>query len=134
MDELAEYIAYCCAAQGNWETTIAGKLVVVNFFHEQWMGRSLPLDRFQIKAMKKRIKRARVEGGTQQRARRPLSWDMLKRMEGVAKGCGVGGRVEWIGLALTYLILLRASELIAEDDGNVHAVLPERVRRRIQCG
>ena len=28
----------------------------------------------------------------------------------------------WIGLALTYLLLLRASELFAEDDGSVHAV------------
>ena len=34
----------------------------------------------------------------------------------------MGGRVVWIGLALTYLLLLRASELFAEDDGRVHAV------------
>ena len=42
--------------------------------------------------------------------------------EEVAKEWGVGGRVAWIGLALTYLLLLRASELFAEDDGRVHAV------------
>ena len=34
----------------------------------------------------------------------------------------MGGRVVWIGLALTYLLLLRASELFAEDDGRVHVV------------
>ena len=43
VDELAEYMAYCCAVRGNRESKVAGKLVVVNFFHEQWMGKSLPL-------------------------------------------------------------------------------------------
>ena len=43
-------------------------------------------------------------------------------MEEAAKEWGVGGRVAWIGLALAYLLLLRASELFAEDDGRVHAV------------
>ena len=45
--------------------------------------------------------------------RRPLSWEMLKEMEEAAKEWGVGGRVAWIGLALTYLLLLRASKLFA---------------------
>ena len=35
---------------------------------------------------------------------------------------GVGGTVAWIGLALTCLLLLRASESFAEDDGSVNAV------------
>ena len=34
----------------------------------------------------------------------------------------MGGRVAWIGLALTYLLLLRATELFVEDDSSVHAV------------
>ena len=63
-----------------------------------------------------------MEGGTQQRVRRPLSWEMSKRMERAAKELGVGGRVAWIGLSLTYLILLRVSELFAEDDGSMHIV------------
>ena len=47
---------------------------------------------------------------------------MLEEMEEAAKEWGVGGRVAWIGLALTYVLLLRASELFVEDDGRVHAV------------
>ena len=35
VDELAEYMAYCCAVRGNRESTVAGKLVAVDFFHEQ---------------------------------------------------------------------------------------------------
>ena len=86
------------------------------------MGTPLPLNYFRIKGIKEGIKRAHVEEGTQQRMRRPLSWEMLKEMEEAAKEWGVGGRVAWIGLALTYLLLLRVSELFAEDDGRVHAV------------
>ena len=56
MDEPAEHMAYCCAARGNRESTVAGKLVAVNFFHEQWMGKSLPLNHFRIKAVRKRSK------------------------------------------------------------------------------
>ena len=44
----------------------------------------LPLSHFRVKAVKEGIKRAHVEGGTQQRMRRPLSWEMLK-MEEAAK-------------------------------------------------
>ena len=47
---------------------------------------------------------------------------MLKGFKEAAKEWRVGGRVAWIGLALTYFILLRASEVFAEDDGSVHAV------------
>ena len=63
-----------------------------------------------------------MEGGTQQRMRRPLPWETLDAMEEAAKKWGGSGRVAWIGLALTYLLLPRASELFAEDDGSVHAV------------
>ena len=42
-------------------------------------------------------------------------------MEGAAKEWTVCGSVTWIGLALSYLMLLRISELFAEDDGKVHA-------------
>ena len=34
----------------------------------------------------------------------------------------MGGIVAWIGLELTYFLLLKASELFAEDEGSVHAV------------
>ena len=32
VDELVEYMVYCCAARGDRETTIASKLVAVSFF------------------------------------------------------------------------------------------------------
>ena len=120
-------MAYCYAEWGNRESTVAGKLVAFDFVHEQWIRKSLPRNHFRIKAVREGIQRAYVERGSQQRMRRPLSWEMLKEMEEAAKEWRVGGRVAWIGLDLTYLLLLRASELFAEDNGSLHAVYVLRV-------
>ena len=35
VEELAEYMAYCSANLGNMDSTIMGKLVAVNFDHQQ---------------------------------------------------------------------------------------------------
>ena len=56
MDERAEYIAYCCAVRGNRESTVAVKLVAVQFFHEQWMRKSLTQKHFRIKTVREWIK------------------------------------------------------------------------------
>lgn len=61
-----------------------------------------------------------VERGTHNGVRKPLSWDMLKRMEEAAKEWRVGGRVAWIGLAMTCHFRLKA--LFAEVDRSDHAV------------
>lgn len=51
-----------------------------------------------------------------------------ERMEGAAKDGGVGGRVAWIELELSFFVALRASVLFAEDDGKVRAVCCLKVR------
>lgn len=49
-------MAYCCAARGNWETMMAGKSIVVNFFFRmQWLGRSLLVNNFWIKMVEEGI-------------------------------------------------------------------------------
>ena len=107
MDEIVEYMVYCCATQGKREMMMARKLVAVNFFHfyfvatgwifeiglcvnsnsinEQWLGRSLPIDHFRIKTVKEGIKKAHVEGVTQQRVRMPLLREILKITEGMVR-------------------------------------------------
>lgn len=47
---------------------------------------------------------------------------MVPEMEGGSQGWGLGGRVIWIGRALTYLLLVRASKLFVEENGPVHEV------------
>ena len=34
VDELTEFMAYCCAVRKNKEGTMSGKLVAVNFYYE----------------------------------------------------------------------------------------------------
>ena len=83
VDELAEYVAYCCAVRGNRESTVAGKLVAVKFFHEQWMGKMLPLNDFRIKAVKKRNQKG-------SRGRRHPATDEEAAVLGDAEGDGGG--------------------------------------------
>ena len=62
--DLAELMTYYCAERKNKEVPVAGKLVAVNVYHEQWVGLPLPLQHFRIKAVRKGIKRVHVEAGT----------------------------------------------------------------------
>ena len=46
----------------NKEATVVGKLVAVNFYHEQWVGLSLPISHVRVKAVWQGIKRAHTRG------------------------------------------------------------------------
>ena len=69
VEELAQFMAYCCAERKNKEATVAGKLVAVNVYDEHWVRLSLPLQHVGIKAARKGVKRAHVEAGNQTRMR-----------------------------------------------------------------
>ena len=120
--ELVEFMGYCCTGKTNEESTIVGKLVVINFYHEEFLGLSVPMSNPLIRSVRQGIKRAHVEMSRQQRVRRPLTRGMLTGMQGRVQAWGVGGRVLRIGLALPYLLMLRASELHAEGKGVLHRV------------
>ena len=49
----AEFMGYCCARKWNKESTIAGKLVAVQFYHERFVGLSLPLGNPLIRSVNK---------------------------------------------------------------------------------
>ena len=38
-----DFMGYCCVGKGNEVSTIGGKLVAVNFYHEQFLGLSVPM-------------------------------------------------------------------------------------------
>ena len=110
-------MGYCCAGKGNKESTIVGKLVAINFYHEQLLGLSVHMSNPLIRSVRQGIKRAHVGMGSQQKVRRPLTWGMLTEMQESVQAWGVGRRVLWIGLALTYFFMLRASELFVNGKG-----------------
>ena len=82
----------------------------------------MPLQHFRIKAVIKGIKRAHLGIGNQHRVRRSLTWEMIWVIEKGFGDWGVGERIVWTGLALTYQLQLRASELLAVEGGDVHEV------------
>ena len=40
--ELVEFVGYCWAGKGINESTVVGKLLAINFYHEQVLGLSVP--------------------------------------------------------------------------------------------
>ena len=61
--EVTGVMGYCCASKGNKESTIAGKLVAVQLYHEQFVGLSFPLGKPLIRPVKARNQEgARREG------------------------------------------------------------------------
>ena len=81
VEELTEFMAYCCAERKSTKATVAGKLMAVNVYHEHWGQLSPPLQHFRIKAEKKSIRRAHEESGNKARERRPLTCEMIRVME-----------------------------------------------------
>ena len=91
--KLVAFMGHCRAGKGNKESTIVGKLVVINFYHEQFVGLSVPLSSPLIRSVRQGIKRAHVGIGSQQEVRRPLTWGILTEMQESVQARGVGGRV-----------------------------------------
>ena len=70
--------------------------------------------------MGKGIDRVQGKGDVKPRVRKPLSWDMLWDGKNEVLTAEGGRLVTWMGLALAYFLLCRASELFAYDSGMVH--------------
>ena len=120
--ELVEIARYCCAGKGIKESTIVSKLVVINFYHGQFLGLSVPLNNPLIRSVRQGIQRAHIRNDNQHKVRRPLAWGMITKMQESSQAWGVGGRVLWIGLTLSYFFKLRASELFVKEIVVFHKV------------
>eukprot|EP00611_Tribonema_gayanum_P026674 TRINITY_DN6413_c0_g1_i1.p1 TRINITY_DN6413_c0_g1~~TRINITY_DN6413_c0_g1_i1.p1 ORF type:complete len:397 (+),score=10.78 TRINITY_DN6413_c0_g1_i1:47-1237(+) len=110
--------------KANKEGTIASRLSAIAFRHKMDIGVELPTAHFLIKAGKKGFLRQQgEEGGNVAKARRGLSWTTLKQAKGTKSiwQQWQGGMVVWYGLAMSFVLLARASELWAYDSGAVHA-------------
>lgn len=64
-----------------------------------------------------------MEKGSQHWVRRLLTWEMQTEMQDSVPSWGVRGRVMCIGLASSYFLELRASELFTMEKGLFHKVL-----------
>ena len=73
-----------------------------------------------IAAAGKEIERFRGMSGKNAHVRLPLTWSILAHEYLTVTSSQEGGDVMWLGLALSYFLLCRASELFAYANGLVH--------------
>lgn len=122
VDALVTYIAYMFTSRSNKLQTINNKLAAVNYHHKLRFGKGLPTDHPWVVAAKKGVERSQGNnGGNVKAARLPLQWDMLVSGREHCSGwqhdehCDHLGQVLWAGIALSYLLLTRVSELFADN-------------------
>ena len=118
--ELTTFMSYRCFVFKNQSQTVRGYLSAIKFFHKMYAGWELHTTHCMVLAVGKGIDRVQGKGDVKPRVRKPLSWDMLWDGKNEVLTAEGGGRVMWMGLALAYFLLCRASELFAYDSGMVH--------------
>ena len=104
----------------NRQSTVGGYLAAMNFFHKMFAGWALPTSHCMIVAVGKGIDRAHGMSKKKAQIRLPLSWSLLSQGRQALVSMEDGGRVMWLGLAVSYFMLCRASEMWAYADGKVH--------------
>ena len=112
-----EFMASRCYVHNNQESTVRGYLAAIEFLHKMYAGWKLPTSHRMIVAVGKGIGRAR--GAAQ--GRLPLTWAILAHGRKIASSMADGGKVVWLGLALSYLLLCRASQLWAYANEKVRS-------------
>ena len=74
-----------------------------------------------IVAVGKGVDRAYGKSEVRPKVRKPLSWEMLIAGREAVEQMGATGNLVWKGVALSYLLLCRASEIWAHGNGLVHS-------------
>ena len=121
VDALLEFMAFRCFVHKNQSGTIRGYLAAIKFFHRMYAGWDLPTAHCMVVAVCKGIDRAHGWSDVKPRTRRPLTWNVLLSGKASVWGMRVEGPVIWMGLAVSFLLLCRASELFAYNNGRVHS-------------
>jgi hypothetical protein len=121
VDMLMAYVGYCFEHKGNKLSTINVKLAAVAYYHKIKFGVDLPMNHYWLSATKKGIERS--QGGSTDKVtqtRWPLQWHHLTAGRQHCEEYKYDRRMRhlqviWAGLALSYLLLARTSELFADD-------------------
>ena len=118
--ELTKFMALRCLSFKNQSQTIRGYLAAIKYFHRMFEGWELPTSHCMVTAVGKGIDRAHGKSEVRPKVRKPLSWELLTKGRGCVAGVETEGWVVWCGLALSFHLLCRASEIWAFGNGLVH--------------
>lgn len=119
--ELTRFMASRCFVHKNQSGTVRGYLAAIKHFHKMFAGWELPTSHCMIVAVGKGIDRAHGKSDVRPKVRKPLTWEMLIAGREAVEQMGETGSLMWKGLALSYLLLCRASEIWAYGNGLVHS-------------
>ena len=117
---LLEFMACRLFSFNNQQSTVRGYLAAIKFFHKLYLGWELTTSHCMTAAAGKGIGRFRGMSGKNAQVRLPLTWSILAHGYLTVTSSQEGGDVMWLGLALSYFLLCRASELFAYANGLVH--------------
>ena len=120
INALTEFMAMRGFVHKNQQTTVRGYLAAIKYFHKVYVGWDLPTTHGMIQAVGKGIDRAHASIHVKPHTRRPLTWPLLKQGRQLIIEEPEYGHVMWLGLALSYFLLCRVSELWAYPDGKAH--------------
>ena len=128
VDALVTYVGYMYTNRSNKLKTINCKLAAINHYHKMHFGKGLPMEHPWVVAAKKGVARSQGDDNGNVKAERlPLQWHMIEagRQHCLrwqhGERCDHLGQVLWCGIALSYLLLARVSELFADSkSGLVH--------------
>ena len=123
LNTLLEFTASRCFVHNNQQSTVRGYLAAINFFHKIFAGSEPPTSHCMIMAVGKEIDKAHGTAKKKNQARFPVRRAMLAQGREVVARLADGGYVMWLGLAVSYFFLCRASELWAYPNGQVHPEL-----------
>ena len=117
---LLEFMTCRLFSFNNQQSTVRGYLAAIKFFHKLYLGWELTTSHCMIAAAGKGIDRFRGMSGKNAQVRLPLTWSILAHGYLTVTSSQEGGDVMMLGLALSYLLLCRASELFEYANGLVH--------------
>ena len=117
---LIDFAAWCFQSKGNLASTISGKFAAVQYFHRTEMQVEIATTSPLIKCALRGIARSHTDQGIRHRVRLPVTWKMLLEGERLIPEWGVGGRVLWLCLSLSYFLIARSDEIFASSSGQVH--------------
>ena len=118
--DLLVFMASRCFVHNNRQSTVRGYLAAINLFHQRFAGWELPMSHCMIAAVGKGIDQAHGMSKKKAQVRLPLSWSLLSQGRQAVASMEDGGRVMWLGVAVSYFMSCRAPEQWAYADGNVH--------------
>ena len=117
---LLEFMACRLFSFNNQQSIVRGYLAAIKFFHKLYLGWELTTSHCMIAAAGKDLDRFRGMSGKNAQVRLPLTLSILSHEYLTVTSSQEGGDAMWLGLALSYFLFCRASELFAYANGLVH--------------